>query len=381
MSSNALGDVALVSNGKTPPVSEQRDSGFPVLKIRDVDALGNFRGPFASFVDGPFAEKFSAKHLERGDTLILNAAHNADYVASKMFYAKSSLGGPLVTGEWTIVRPNPAKADSAYVRHFIESSTAKKQLKEMVNGIHLYPKDVARLAIPLPSLPEQRRIATILDKADALRAKRREAIVKLNQLLQSVFLDMFGDPVSNPKGWDQNYLTDSLELTNGRAFKSSEWTTSGFPIIRIQNVKRPQEPFNYFQGSFEEKHLVKRGDILLCWAGQLVSIGVHRWDREEGLLNQHIFKVTPKFDSDLDFVACMLGFIIEKAKSNFRGIEMKHLTKADLARASIVIPPIALQRKFANISRKIADASSHHKKSNSDIERLFSALQQQAFSI
>ena len=72
--------------------------------------------------------------------------------------------------------------------------------------MHLYPKDVARLRIPLPPLAEQKRIAGILDAADALRAKRREALAQLNTLLQSIFLDMFGDPVTNPMKWNTSAL-------------------------------------------------------------------------------------------------------------------------------------------------------------------------------
>ena len=80
-----IGEVAQIFNGKTPSKSEQRSHGHPVLKIKDVSDLGEFRGTFASFVDHDLADAYASKRLCEGDTLILNAAHNADYVGSKTF--------------------------------------------------------------------------------------------------------------------------------------------------------------------------------------------------------------------------------------------------------------------------------------------------------
>lgn len=361
MSRSVLGDVALVSNGKTPPVSEQRESGFPVLKIRDVDALGNFRGPFASFVDEPFAEKFSAKHLQEGDTLILNAAHNADYVASKTFYAKSSLGGPLVTGEWTIVRPNLARADSGYVRHFIESTTAKKQLKEMVNGIHLYPKDVVRLALPLPPLPEQRRIAAILDKADALRAKRREAIAKLDQLLQSVFLDMFGDPVTNPKGWPivelGSLISDGPQ--NG-IYKPASDYGSGTPILRIDGFRAgdlidglPAKRVRLDETEVA-KYQLRPADLVInrvnspehlgkpALIGTLSEPVVFESNMMRLTLDQG--RVSPKY-----LLKCLLQQNIRDQISRRRkdAVNQSSINQTDVSTLTIALPPISIQEKFA----------------------------------
>ena len=192
-------EVAVVFNGKTPSKSEQRDSGHPVLKIKDVDALGKFRGTFSGHVGADFARKHVKQQLAGGETLVLNAAHNATHVASKTFYAAQEVAGSLATGEWLIVRWNTETVDSRFGNHWIDVPDTRFRIRRLVNGIHLYPKDVARLHIPIPPLAEQKRIARILDAADALRANRRETLVQLDTLLQSTFLDMFGDPVRS--GW------------------------------------------------------------------------------------------------------------------------------------------------------------------------------------
>ena len=233
-------EVAVVFNGKTPSKSEQRDSGHPVLKIKDVDALGRFRGTFSGHVGAEFARKHVKSQLAGGETLVLNAAHNATHVASKTFYAGREVAGSLATGEWLIVRWSTDRVDSRFGNHWINAPDTRFRIRRLVNGIHLYPKDVARLKVPLPSLADQKRIAGILDAADALRAKRREALGQLDTLLQSTFLDMFGDPVTNPMGWPPTSLPAiSEELRDGpfgSNLKSSHYVESGVRVIRLQNV-------------------------------------------------------------------------------------------------------------------------------------------------
>ena len=113
-STPTLDKVAAVFNGKTPSKDEQRDEGHPVLKIRNVSEIGLFRGKFESFVDPALAEKHATKKVRAGDTLVLNAAHNADYVASKTFRASPPTFGALATGEWLIVRPNELALDAGF---------------------------------------------------------------------------------------------------------------------------------------------------------------------------------------------------------------------------------------------------------------------------
>ena len=176
-----IGEVAVVFNGKTPSKSEQRDSGHPVLKIKDVDALGRFEGTFSGHVGADLARKHVRQQLTGGETLVLNAAHNATHVASKTFYADRDVAGSLATGEWLIVRWATETVDSRFGNHWINAPDTRFRIRRrLVNGIHLYPKDVARevtetYRICLPPLAEQKRIAGILDAVDDLRAKRREA--------------------------------------------------------------------------------------------------------------------------------------------------------------------------------------------------------------
>jgi type I restriction enzyme S subunit len=220
-----------------------------------------------------------------------------------------------------------------------------------------------------------------LDKADALRQKRRQAINKLDKLLQAVFLDMFGDPATNPKGWAKKSVGDSVELINGRAFKPSEWSKKGLPIVRIQNLKNPDDSFyNYFEGTCEEKYVVKAGDLLLSWAGQLVSFGVVVWTGPTGWLNQHIFRVVPKASFEISYLEFAFEHVIEQAKSKFHGIEMKHITRRDLVEYELPYPPIEIQKKFALRAEQIKSIRENQNHALIHLNNLFHSLQQRAFN-
>ena len=247
-------EVAVVFNGKTPSRSEQRNSGHPVLKVKDVDALGRFQGTFSGHVDVNLARKHVKQQLAGGETLILNAAHNATHVASKTFYAAPVVAGSLATGEWLIVRWNTETVESRFGHHWINAPATRFRIRRLVNGIHLYPKDVARLQIPLPPLAEQKRIAAILDAADALRAKRRETFTQLDALLQSIFLDLFGDPVTNPRGFDVEPLGSLIAMgpQNG-LYKPERYYGSGVRILRIDG---------FYSGVVKDLSTLRRVSVL-----------------------------------------------------------------------------------------------------------------------
>ena len=366
LSSVPLGDIADFVNGVAFKPADWEESGKRILRIQN---LTDPTKP-CNRTNRAVARKYE---VSPGDILV-------SWSATLGVFVWEGPDTALVNQHIFRVVPDLERIDSNYLRHML--ADALVEMQRHLHGAtmkHVNRREFLATTIPLPPLAEQKRIAGILDAADALRAKRQEALAQLDTLRQSTFLDMFGDPVTNPMGWDRKPLTEALELINGRAFKSSEWSGNGLPIIRIQNVKRPTELFNRFEGTYDAKHLVREGDILLCWAGQLVSIGVHRWDREDGLLNQHIFKVIPRFDCEPSFVTYMLGFVIEQAKSSFRGIEMKHLTKADLARQQITIPPIDLQYHFATIVESAGQQKVRQRAHLAELDMLFASLQSHAF--
>lgn len=155
-----------------------------------------------------------------------------------------------IASSLVIIRPSN-ECNVGYLYHFLTSPLGNVELSKFDNGSsqpNLSATSVKNYRLPLPPLPEQKRIAAILDKADSIRRKRQEAVRMTEDLLRSVFLDMFGDPVTNPKGWEIKSLSEEIEfMTSGSRGWAEYYSDSGRKFIRIQNVKNGLLHFNDVQ--------------------------------------------------------------------------------------------------------------------------------------
>ena len=147
-------------------------------------------------------------------------------------------------------------------------------------------------------------------------------------------------------------------LQNGRAFKPSEWSDDGTPIVRIQNLNDESKPFNYCDFEVEQRFHVDSGDLLFSWSGTPgTSFGAFFWNRGKGFLNQHIFRVdVDEGVTDKDYlrhaINSKLNMIIDQAHG---GVGLKHITKGKLEAIEIYHPPLPEQKRIAAILDK-ADA-------------------------
>lgn len=153
-----------------------------------------------------------------------------------------------------------------------------------------------------------------------------------------------------PRGWVARKIGGICRLVNGRAFKPSDWGTTGLPIIRIQNLNDASKPFNYFAGQFDPKHLVSQGDVLLSWSGTPgTSFGCFVWDRDPGVLNQHIFKVHVNTDLCVPefFVYAVNNALEEMIEGAHGGVGLQHITKSKLVEIELPVAPIEEQHRIA----------------------------------
>lgn len=136
-----------------------------------------------------------------------------------------------------------------------------------------------------------------------------------------------------PEGWSETTLGKIARYVNGRAFKPSEWGSTGRPIIRIQNLTGSAQTINRYDGVVDEKHIVRRGDLLMSWAA---TLGVYVWQGEEAALNQHTFKVHPTVDER--FMYYLLQHTLGALKAQVHGTGMQHITKSKFEATRVVIP-------------------------------------------
>ena len=244
------------------------------------------------------------------------------------------------------------------------------------------------LTIPLPPLPEQRRIAEILDKADALRAKRRAALTQLDTLTQSIFLDMFGDPATNPKGWPKASLEDLFEIARGGSPRPiDDYITDDPDGINWIMIGDTVEGGKYITSTRKRirpegarrSRAVKPGDFLLT---NSMSFGRPYIMSTSGCIHDGWLVLSPRReDVEPNYFYALLGTQAVYAEFARRapGATVKNLN-IDLVRGvTVPVPPLPTQRKFAAIVASIEDRASTYNRALAECDALFSALQHRAF--
>ena len=210
-----------------------------------------------------------------------------------------------------------------------------------------------------PPPPEQERIAeivTIWDTAVAQMSKLIEAKRKLKKGLMQQLLTGKRRFPGFRSNWKEQRLAELADYHNGRAFKPEDWGDQGLPIIRIQNLNGSTE-FNYYNGPYDKKHLVRDGDLLFSWSGSRgTSFGSFVWKGPEGLLNQHIFRVVPTGEVTKSYLGYLLRYttsLIEQKAHGSAGLV--HITKRELERFRVHFPSDQEEQKKIAAALYVAD--------------------------
>ena len=173
--------------------------------------------------------------VAKGDVLVSTVRPNLNAVA----HLEKEFDGATASTGFTVLRPDSKKICDRYLYYWVRSPYFVQDMIGRSTGAS-YPavsdSIVKAYNIPLPPLEEQKRIAAILDKADAIRQSRQKAIALTEELLRSTFLDMFGDPVTNPKGWKTKPLGEFLTTIIDYRGKTPKKSSSGIPLISAANV-------------------------------------------------------------------------------------------------------------------------------------------------
>ena len=286
------------------------------------------------------------------------------------------------------ILPRPS-LDRGYLSHFLlrpESIAWASSRATGANLPRLSPRILAGMRLPLPPLSEQRRIAEVLDRAEALRAKRRAALAQLDTLTQSIFLEMFGDPVTNPKGWPLKRIGEFAKVVTGNTppREIPEYYGSAIEWIKSDNVNTP----HYFltkaaEGLSESGMAVARtapaGSILItCIAGSPDCIGNSAMADREVAFNQQINAVEPRIGhAHFLYAQIRLGKRLVQAATT--GGMKGMVSKGRLEQVKLMFPALELQRELAIRLSAAAACRDCQVASQSELDELFSSLQHRAF--
>ncbi len=261
--------------------------------------------------------------------------------------------------------PNNDRVDRDYL-YYALSAQVKSIIAKGVGGAqpNISQGIVKSLKIPLPPLPEQRRIAKILDQSDALLAKRKRALALLDELEQSLFLEMFGDPILNEKGWGVVELQDIIyKIDSGKSPKCharpaepDEWGVLKLGAVtwgRYNATKNKALPMGTH---YESANEVREGDVLFTRKNTRDLVGacaVVRETRNKLLIPDLIFRLILKNDkTNGEYLAALLMHPGQRERiqdlAGGSAGSMPNISKGRLARAKIPLPPVELQFKFAS---------------------------------
>ena len=248
----------------------------------------------------------------------------------------------------------------------------------------------AKIEIPLPPLAEQKRIAAILDKADAIRRKLQQSLRLSDDFLRSVFLNMFGDPVANPKGWPTVTIRDLLVATAYGTSKKASEAEGQFPCLRMNNITY-SGGWNFTSLKYvdldkneQSKNLVHAGQLLFNRTNSKELVGktaVYR-RKEPMAFAGYLVRGTANDESDTEYISAFLN--LPHGKAILQGmckniIGMANINAEEFKSIRIAKPPVTLQKRFAKIVISTEQKKETLQKFLTESESLFSSLQQRAF--
>ncbi len=292
--------------------------------------------------------------------------------------------------EFHVIRPK-SEIDGRYLFYMLWNSQFRHIAEQNMTGTagqRRVPADfIKRYKIPLPPIAEQRRIACILDKADEIRRKRQEAIKLTEELGRSLFLDLFGDPVTNPKGWEIATLKDFGKIITGNTPPRADLDNYGDHIewIKSDNITTPYHFLTKASEKLsikgkEKGRVVPSGSVLVvCIAGSRSSIGrVSIADREVAF-NQQINAIIPNRDIDTYFLYCHFlacqNLVQKKSTDSMKGL----VSKSKFSSIKFIKPPESKQRIFGKQFQKFLEINQKLENYFISSENLFNSLLQRAF--
>ena len=292
----------------------------------------------------------------------------------------------------TLIKPKNDIVLSRYLMHYLNSPKIKHLAKNSTSGVgvqNLNVKVVREFPIQLPPLDQQKKIATILDAADAYRQKTKALIEKYDALTQSLFLEMFGDPFTNKKKFPVFKLGELCnELFLGLTSKVEYVEKGGFPLVRAKDINKGILSFEKVKYISEKQHrkitarrITKRGDVLISKSGTLGTCAIVDSDREFTTY-ESIFTVRPKegllSNIFLVYLVRNEGFKL-KLLGNKVGGTVAHLNLKMFRDFEFPLPNIQKQKKFTKRAQAIEAQKAQAQASLAQAEDLFNSLLQRAF--
>lgn len=286
------------------------------------------------------------------------------------------------------VVPDTEKVSERYLYY------ALKNCKPQSRGTsipQLTVPDIKKNRLELYDISEQEQIADQLDKVNKVIELRKQELEALDNLIKSRFIEMFGDPDTNSKGWEECPLSKKLNVLGGYAFKSDQFDENdGIPVLRIGNINagyfKPVNMVYWQEDERFERYAMYPGDLVMSLTG---TVGKNDYgnvcilgdDYEMYYLNQRNAKLEIKEGIDKYYLSQLLRFeqIKKRLTGISRGVRQANITNKDILNLVVPIPPMDLQDQFATFVHRVDKLKVEVQKSLNETQTLFDSLMQKYF--
>jgi type I restriction enzyme S subunit len=330
----------------------------------------------------------SSKQVVRPDDVMLSKI--VPHIRRAWIVPASGDHRQIASGEWILFRS--PRIYGPYLRHLLTSDFFNRQFMQTVAGVggsllRARPAHVAKIRVPLPLLDEQRRIAAILDKAEELRTKRRQALTGLDAFTQSIFHSMFGDPISNPMGWPMVRVGDALESAKyGSSEKAALVGTT--PVLRMNNLtyggQLDLSQMKYLSGDVDEKYLVRLGDVLFnrTNSAELVGKTAVYTGPEPMAYAGYLVRLRTNASCRPHFLGTFMN--LPSTKKTLRNmcksiVGMANINAQEVQTIKMPLPHVEKQNDFEARLMAINHLKDHNHAQLRELDTLFASLQHRAF--
>ncbi len=379
----ALGD--LVEPAKTwNPTRSPSDEVFDYIDLSAVDQDAKLITGARKVSCGE-APSRARQLIARGDVLVSTVRPNLNGVAR----VPDQLDGATASTGFCVLRACESKFDGSYLFQWVKSPAFVADMVNKATGAS-YPAVSDRIIfdsrIPLPPLAEQRRIAEVLDRAEALRAKRRAALAQLDFLTQSLFLDLFGDPVRNERNWPTAKVSELCELVRGsspRPQGDPQFFGGPVPRLMVADITRdgwlvtPAIDSLTVEGAKRSRPVVA-GTVVMAVSGNVGLVSRLAIDAcvHDGFV---AFAGLDERRCQPGFLLALLHFSKALHDKHKAGAIFINLTTTDIKAMPLPLPPIPLQREFARRVTAVEALKTAQRASLAELDALFATLQHRAF--
>jgi type I restriction enzyme S subunit len=337
------------------------DDGIPVIRGSNINSGRSFEGDFV-YITEDKADELSSANVYPGDLIFPHrgAIGEVGLVPEEEQQSRWMLSSSLMK-----LTCDEGEMLPKFVYYFFRSNLGQHELlKNSSNvgtpGISSPLTSLSNAKVPYPELRTQKKIVQVLSAFDDLIENNKRRIEILEEMAEAIYREWFvnfnfpgsedvemkdSDVGFIPENWSIETFSEIAHFQNGYSFSGEHWQEDGKPIVKISELKNGiTDQTDFYHGDdIDEKYYIDDGDLIFSWSA---SLYIDIWKKGPALLNQHLYKVMPKDDIELNFVHRSLVKKLEEFRSRMRGTTMQHIRKSDLEEVKVAVPPSEIREQF-----------------------------------